>query len=201
MEETTLQERIQKISLAEGKTRGVVMKPDIQFIIRKRGREGVEQVENEMEKLGVPLDLDNIRISKYYPIGIRTIFLLTAKRILGFSDQDMREMGTEVPKFSSIMRFFMKSFLMDENVFFQKAPSYWEKFVSVGEVTVPYFDAGRNVATVRLDDFNIDPVFCPYVEGVFSSFVKIITGANKVHSKETECSFKGGDYHEFELSW
>lgn len=201
MNQVISQEKAQKLSIIEGKTRGIAMKPDVQFILRKKGKEGLKEVEGKMEELGTPMDLDNIKTGDMYPIGIRTIFLLAAKEVLDFSNEDIKEMGEEVPKYSSIIRFFMRSFMMDQEKFFQKAPVFWERFVTIGRVSVPFFDEKEKKAVVRLEGFNVDPVFCPYVEGVFSSFVKIITGNKQVKSQESHCFFHGGDYHEFTLEW
>lgn len=201
MKQIISQEKAQKLAIIKGRTRGVVIKPDIQFILRERGQEGLDKVKTKMRELGTSLDLENLKTAEMYPLGIRTIFLLVAKQVLDFSDEDIKEMGKGVPKHSSIIRFFMRSFILNRKRFFQKAPAFWERFVTIGKVKVSSFSEEEKRVVVQMKEFNVDPVFCPYIEGVFSSFVKIITGAKKIVSRETKCSFQGDDYHEFVLEW
>ncbi len=202
MEKIILKEKAKKLyENSPGKVRGIVMKSDVKFIMRESGREGIEKMEKEMKDLGFPLKLEKISSMEFYPNGLRAIFLLSAKKALNMSDDKMRDMGRNVAKFSAILRLFIGSFLIDRKTFFDKAPSFWDKFVTVGKVNIEKIDEKKKTLTATLTGFDVDPVFCPYIEGIFSGFVKIAMGARKVECKEIKCTFKGDDRHEFVISW
>lgn len=185
----------------KGRVIGSVIRSDIKFILRKGGEDGLKMIEKEIEKLGYPLKLNEIKTTEFYPIGLKALFLVVTKNVFDFSDEGMREMGRELPKFPSVMRFFMKLFSLNEKLFFQRVAPFWKKFVTIGEIVVPVFDEENKRVIATLKDFNIHPVFCPYIEGIFSVLVKIATGSDKVTCKETKCPFKGDEFHEFLIEY
>lgn len=201
MAEIISKKEVGELIKIKGKVMGSVIRSDIEFILRKEGEDSLEMIEKEMEKLGCPLKLNEIKTTEFYPIGLRALFLVATKNVFNFSDERMREMGRELPKFPSVMRFFMKLFALNKKLFFQRVAPFWKKFVTVGEINIPVFDEKNKRVIATLKDFNIHPIFCPYTEGIFTVLVKIATGSDKVTCKETKCPFKGDKFHEFLIEY
>lgn len=196
MEEIISKEIAGKLMQSEGELRGVIFITDISFILKEKEVEGLKRVEEEMGRLGHPFRYENINPISFYPIGLRAVSLLVVKKVLGFSDEKIEEMGFEVPRSSSIIKLYMKFFAMDKKVFFKNALKLWDSLITVGEFET-VLDEENKGAVSSLKNFNIHPILCTYLLGIISSFHKIATGAKEVTIKETKCSFRGDEFHEF----
>ncbi len=201
MEEIVSKEKADELMKISGEIRGIVIKADAQFIERRKGKESLEKVEKEMERLGYPLKYDEIRAMGFYPIGLRTLNLLVIKQALNFSEKDIREMGMESAKVPALIRFFMKHFLQRKDVFFRKIPMLWKKFSTLGRLENVMFDERNRKLIVALKDFDVHPLYCLHIQGLFYTLLKIITGSNQVSCEETKCVYKGDECHEFLLKW
>ena len=73
--------------------------------------------------------------------------------------------------------------------------------MKAGKLSIPSYDEEKGIHIARLENFDVDPIFCPYLEGVFLAFTKIAVGAPKATVEEIKCSFKGDDYHEYLFKW
>ncbi len=156
-----------------------------------------------MEKLGYPFKYEKIRIMDFYPIGLRAVSLLVIKKVLGFSDEKIKEMGAEVPKSSFIMRLSLKffSFAKNPELWYRNATMLWKRFLTVGEFSVPEFDEEKKRVIIRIKNFNIHPVFCTYMSGILKTFHELARAAKNVTCQETKCPFRSDDYHEFLDTW
>ncbi|MFQ6083744.1 MAG: hypothetical protein ACE5WD_10330 [Candidatus Aminicenantia bacterium] len=196
MEKIISKEIAKKLMKSKGELRGAVFETDISFILREKGKEGLKKVEEEMKRLGYPFRYKNIRTIEFYPIGLRAVSLLAIKKVLGFSDEKIKEMGAEVPRFSSVIRFAMKFFSKEKKLFFENASELWKRFLTTGEFK-SVLDEKNRMAISTLKNFNIHPIFCTYLLGIIPAFHKLITGAKEITCKETKCSFRGDEFHEF----
>lgn len=204
MEEIITKELAKKLMKFKGEVRGAVFKADIKFIIEEEGEEGLRKIEEEMEKLGCPFKYDEISTTRFYPKGIgwRTISLLVMKKLFGFSDKKIIEMGIVLPKSIFFLRFIAKYFSVNLKIFYNQTPKMWKKFISVGELILVKFDEKNKVAIVRIkEDLRIHPILCPYLVGMTIGFAQLLTGSSKASCRETDCVFKGSDYHEFYVTW
>lgn len=196
MEEVITKEIAKKLMELKGEVRGLVFSSDVVFILKKKGKEGVIEVEEEMRRLGYPLNYEKIKSTTFYPIGLRIVSLLVIKRVFSFSDEDIREMGRDVPKFFLLVRLYLKFFSMDKKDFFENASELWKKIVTVGQFNTSLDEENRISRTI-LTDFNMHPILCIYLSGIIPTFHKIITGEENVITKETKCIHRGDEFHEF----
>lgn len=201
MEQIIPKEELERLEKIKGKIRGLLIKAEMRFIIKEGGEESLKKIEEEMGRLGYSFKCNDVRIMKFYPIGLRTAFLLVTKQVLGFSDDKIREMGSETPKFSPIIRFFMPVFSLDMERFFERVPSLWKKFCTIGRIVIPLVDEENRKIIGQLRNFKVHPIYGPYLEGTFGALVKMATGAKESVCKETKSPFRGDDYHEFVISW
>ncbi len=205
MEEIISKEELGKIEKIEGEVRGAILKADVKFILQNKGKEGLEKVEREMEKIGYPFRYREVKALEFYPVKLRVLSLLAIKKVLGFSDKQVKEIGRQVPQDSFILRLSL-GFLglaREPEKLYKNATVLWKRFLTIGEFVAVEFQekAGRGKVIDRLMDFNTHPILCIYLEGILERFHEIARRVKKVNVKETKCIFKGDEYHEFLVEW
>lgn len=197
-------EEAKKLLEAEGEARGVVLKTDFDYILRKTGKEALAKLETEVERLvypllGYTLKREEIKTLGFYPIGLRVISLLAIKDIFGFSEEEIQEMGVAAPKFSLIIKLFSKYFLSVKDVAVQ-APLMWKKHYSLGDLVVTRVDEEKRNIVLQIEGLNLHPIFCRYLLGYFTTVIQMVS-KGKVSPEETKCFFHGEKYHEYSFKW
>jgi len=193
-------EEINKILNAEGEVRGVVFKTDHRFIMDSAGEEGVKKVEEELERMNCSFNYDEEADNmSFYPVGMRVLSIIATGRALGLDREGVRKMGENAPKFSLMIKFFMRYFLSGEKIF-EKAGEMWDKHYSVGKLEPVEHNQEEGYMTARLYDIDLHPIFCDYLSGYFGSILKMGVGKD-VSVEEKTCIHQGGEYHEFIFRW
>lgn len=201
MESIISKQIAEELMKMEGKARGLSIKGDIEYIIHKEGKEGLKRLEEEMERLGYPFKYEEIKITKFYPIGLRAVTLLVMKKILGFSDDKIREIGAESLKFSPVIRFLMPIFALNTKEFVERTPSFWGKFSTIGTIVILVVDEKNKKIRGQLKDIKVHPIIGLYIEGLFAALIKIVTGSKEAVCKAIKSPFRGDDFYEFEINY
>jgi len=201
MQEIISRKELEELMKTKGEIRGVLLKTDAQFIIKEKGVEGLKKVEEETKKLGHPLTYDKIETMVFYPVGLKTLSLLVIKRVFAFSDEKIKEMGIYVPKFSWFLRMFIEKFFVRKDVFFNQVPKFWRKLSTGGEFIPIEFNEKKRELSFQIRGTEIHPIYCPYLVGVFTSIMKMLTKSENVTCEETKCPFAGDEYYEFLIKW
>jgi len=193
-------EDISRILGTEGEVRGVVFKTDYQFIIDNMGKGGVKKVEEELEKMNCSFhyeeEADNM---SFYPIGMRVMSLIAISRAMNLDRDGVKKMGESAPKFSLMIKFFMRYFLSPERIM-EKAGEMWKKHYTVGNLEIVEINNQDNYMKGGLYDIKMHPIMCDYLTGYFSTIIAMGVG-KKTKGEETKCIHKGDNYHEFTVSW
>ena len=201
MEEIT-KEEIEKLMNKEIETRGVVLKTDSEYILEKQGESGLKKLEAELEEMGQPIKYQEIKSMDFYPAGLRALSLLAIKKVFGFDDEEIKEMGFMATKKSLIIKLFVRYFLSTERVFYKEAPRIWQKHWTKGTLVPVELNEKEKYAVLRLEDFELHPLYCSvYLRGYFSGILQMLIKTPKITSQETKCSFRGDQYHEYLLKW
>ena len=198
MEEELTKELAENLMKIKGEVRGIVFRTDAQYVLKTKGKEGLKKVEEELERIGYPIDYEKINTMAFYPIGQRAISLLAIQKVFALSEKDIREMGVRAPKISLIIKLFMRYFLSIEETV-KQVPKMWGKHYTIGKLKAAAYEKQRYIV-LKLEDFVIHPILCSYLTGYFSTVVQMVVKA-KVLAKETKCPFKGDKYHEFLFKW
>ena len=198
MEQEPKKTTLQKLMEIKGETRGVVFKTDAGFVLREKGKEGLERIEQELKRIGHPIDYDKVETMGFYPLGLRILSLLVIQKVFEFSKEDIKRMGAQAPKRSLITKLFMKYFLSLERTA-KESSRMWKEHYTVGQIDVTPNEKER-WCTVRLKNFALHPVLCLYYEGYFSTVMRMIVGV-PVTSEEKECPFRGDKRHEYYFTW
>lgn len=194
----TTRDEIARIMKEEGKVRGATMQTDAEYVKRHYGAEGLEKVKKLQQEWGFPIDYDKLKALDWYPIGLRFVSMLGVKEALNLSDEDVRKMGSEAPKYSFVVKLLMKFFLSTEKTF-RNAPIYWQKHWSRGKMELGEFNEKNKRMLIWLTDFNIHPIYCRFGEGYYETISRFSLPTAKC--RETKCPTKGDDRHEYLITW
>ncbi len=193
-------EEINKIINAKGEVRGVVFKTDRRFIFDKAGEEGVKRVEEELEKMNCPFsyeeEADNM---SFYPVGMRTMSIVAISRAFNLDKDGIIEMGFNAPKFSLMIKFFMRYFLSPGKIF-EKAGEIWGKHYTIGKLVPIEINEEEKYMKAHISDTELHPIFCDYLCGYFSSIMKMGLGDDAAGGK-LRCSYEINNGYEFTIKW
>ncbi|MBZ9572358.1 hypothetical protein KJA15_03445 [Patescibacteria group bacterium] len=202
MEKEILTEEIaKKLMEIKGETRGVVFEIDREYILKEEGEEGLKKLEDELERLGYPIKYKEMKAMGFHPIGLRAISLLAIKKVFNFDDEKIKELGTFGSKVSFILKLFIRYFLSAQRVFFEEAPKIWKKHYAIGELVPVELSEEKKYAILRLENFNLHPIFCCFLGGYFCGVVQMLVRSSQITFEETKCTFRGDEYHEYLLKW
>jgi len=201
MAEIINKETIDQLMQINGEVRGVVLKTDEEYILKEKGRAGIEQVEQKLKELGHPIKYEEIRTMDFYPVGLRIASLLTIKEVFDFNDKEIYNMGVFATKMSLIIKLFVKYFPSLRRVVINESPKMWRKHWTIGELIPVELNEKKKYAILMVKDFDLHPIYCPYLAGYFAGILHMLVKSLKIDSQETKCSFKGASYHEFLIKW
>jgi len=201
MEEKLTKELTQKLMEVKGEIRGIDIISDGNFVLRNHGKEGLKRVEEKLKEVGFPIEYRKIKPMGFYPSALKALSLLAIKEALGYDDEKIEEIGKSAPKFSLIIKLFVKYFASLKKFFFGHTPRIWREYWTIGEFIPVELNEEEKFAIIRYQNFDLHPIYCLYLKGYFTTLTKLITGAKKVECKETKCTFRGDKFHEYFLKW
>ncbi len=199
MEKIITKELVEKIMKTEGETRAISIKGDLEFILYKKGEEGLKKIEDELEKFGYPIKYKSLEDMSFYPVGLEALVFLASEKFFNFGEEDFIEMGKFNSKVSLIVRLFMKYFVSLDSMA-KEAPKFWRKYYTNGNLSIVEFNKEKKYAIAKIENFELCPSHCYTLKGYFLSVVKMILG-RPISCEETKCTFRGDKYHEFKITW
>jgi hypothetical protein len=189
-----------KIMETKGEARGIHFKNDAEFILKEKGKEGLEAVEKELEGLGYPISYKKISQFDFYPVGLRALSLLAIRKTFDWPDEKIRELCKYAMNFSWVIKLLMKYFSSVEKVA-KETPKTWSQYFTVGQALVKEYDLKKKYAIIIIKDFNLHPVYCRCFEGVVPGVLKMVIASKEIVCEEIECVFNGGKEHKFLIKW
>lgn len=190
---------IEKIMSTKGEVRGVVFKTDARFIKEREGEDGLKAVEDEMRRMGHPIDYARVVGMGKYSIGMRVLSLLAAKKALNWGDERIIEMGRCAPKYSFITKLMLRYFFSLESVAKRVRP-YWRRHYSVGSMEGEVREDERRVV-LRLMGIELHPILCKYLSGYYLGVTEMARRFKKLSIEEVKCVHRGDKHHEFIIRW
>ena len=82
MDEIINKETAKKLMEIKGEIRGMDLKSDANFVIKERGKEILNKVEEELKEVGYPVEYEKLETMGFYPGGLRALSLLAVKKPL-----------------------------------------------------------------------------------------------------------------------
>ncbi|MCL5010912.1 MAG: hypothetical protein M1127_01740 [Patescibacteria group bacterium] len=195
-------EEVNKILQKKGEIRGAAFQSIGDFVLKHKGQAGLAKVEEQMKKWGCNFNLSEISSVAWYPIAWGALFVLAAQEVFGWTEQDIRVMGSSAPKVSVIVKMVFKLFPNIERLA-EQIPVFWRKNYTVGEIEVVSLDKDKKEMVFHLRDCSFHPSLCRYVEGFAETTFQLSRPKGSVMKvKETKCSMKDGvPYEEYTISW
>lgn len=202
MEYKLTKEIAEELMKMKGQARGVHFQNDADFVLKEKGKQGLEQVERTLFQLGYPIEYGKIKQFEYYPMGLRALSLLAIKQTFNWPDEKIEELGAYAMKVSLIIKIFMRYFFSLEKIL-QEAPKIWEKYFDVGKLVVEDFNLEKKYVILKIEDFSLHPIYCLCLRGVFTGLGKMIIKSKEITCQETKCFFedKKNKEHHFVIQW
>ncbi len=198
MKKTISKEEFNKLMKVEGEVLGAAIQEFKDFVAEDRGSRGVEELEAAIIALGY-LKIKEIRKSRFYPVGLYIVILLTMKELFDYDDKKFEKIGEFNAKLSVIIRLFMRFFISLKRAA-EAVPRMWKKYYTIGDLEVVTLNEEERFVTLRLRNFSLHPLHCLVQKGYFSTILQIII-KSPVSCEQIKCTFRGDDYHEFLLKW
>jgi len=190
----------QDIINLEGQVRGSTLNTDAAYVEICGGKSGIHAVQERFRQLGYPIEYKNIRDMAWYPVCMRVLSLRVIQDVFDMKEDAIRDMGDTAPKFSFVVKVFMKFAGMPEHAR-TRIPEYWRMHYSVGEMRVDELNDEAGYMVLHLGNFMLHPVLCGYLEGYFRRLLQFSFVTQEVRSRETKCAFNGADRHEYHIAW
>jgi len=193
-------EEADRIMSLPGEARGSSFITDALYVRSRGGDEAMRQIQAETERLGHPIDYDSITGMTWHPLGLRVLSLVVIRDFFDLDDAGLTEMADYAPKRSFIMRMLIRYFV-SLKAFAGQFESGWEKHYTVGTLRAEALDERACTMTIRLRDFQMHEVQCPYLAGFIRSTVGFLLPDKRITVVEQKCMFRGDDYHEYRVTW
>ena len=197
--EKITREKAQKFMSIPGEARGVTLKVDWEYVLKKEGEQGLKKVEEKMAELGYPLKFNEIKTMDFYPLGLDALSMAVIAELFNYDKDTFIEIGEMAVKFSIFLKVFLKYFVSPQQVV-SEAPKMWRKHYSTGDLKIIEFNMDKGYAVLRLENFSLHKIHCYNLLGYFSKILEMIMKA-KVTGEEKKCTFEGDKYHEYFLKW
>lgn len=200
MEQIISKKEIDELMKIKGEVRGGGMKSYVEFIFKEKGKEGLKELEDMMEKLGYPIKYKEMGTLKFYPIRLEAVTLLAIKRLFNYDDEKFQEMAKFALKLPFIIRRVFMKYLFSPQKLIKEAPEMWKIYYTAGDLEIGKYNVEKRYMIVRLENFHAHPLQCHIIKGYISSALQIIH-KSPVSCEETKCVHRGDEYHEFLIKW
>jgi hypothetical protein len=201
MENNSFEKDAKELMQKPGRTKGSELITFANYIRDLKGEEGLRAVEKKMAEAGCPFRFDEVKeMGQWYPEYVNVLAILTAKHVFNWSKEDVFNFGYNSPKYSFLLKIFVKYFTSFKMVF-EGAPKYWRKFLDVGEIEATEFNEEKKYLILQLRDYMFHPIMCDYFAGYFLKIAENSVKSQKVKIEEVKCSYRGDPYHEYFISW
>jgi len=200
-------EEIKKATKNTCKIKGSAFKGELEYILSKKGEEGLRAVEKKTRELGYPIRYKEIEETQWYPISLKMASFYAFLTTFNWEKKELIEIAESSVKVSYIVRFFMKYFGSVEKIFRIAVPRLWRRYFSVGSLETSDFyniekAGGGGQGVLQLKNFKLHPFYCFYLGRFFIGVAKLIDPRFKeISIEETKCMFRGDDCHEYLLKW
>jgi hypothetical protein len=179
-----------------GEARGVTLQTDAEYVLLKKGKDGLGKVEEKLKEMGCPIDYKHVKATDWYPVGLRALSLIAIKETFNWTNEEIEDMGNVAPKYSFFVKLLMKYFLT-LSMTYEESPKYWKKHYTIGELETPDYSPKKKYFIIRVKGFKIHPILCVYLGGYFKRISQfVLKNAKNFKITENKCMFRGDPYHE-----
>ncbi len=200
MENKTLEEVAKELLSFPGKVKGEVFRTHSEYIKKKEGEKGLKIMEDKMAELGAPINFSEIKSFEWVKEGVSSLYIVAAKEVFNWTDEDVFEMGRFAPKVSFIIKVIIQYFSSVEMVF-KEAAKYWDKHFDFGSLEPVEFDKEKKKILLRINGFKTHPTVCIFHAGYFKGVTEFTVKSSNINVKEVKCMHGGDSCHEYLITW
>ena len=185
----------------KGEARGTHFVCDALYIKKRKGKKGLEKVEEKLKELGYPFDYSKVNNMDFYPVGLRALSLLAMKEVFGWTDKDIEENCANAAKYSFIIKVFARYFFSIRSSA-KFAPKIWREYFTSGNLEVAKVDLEKKEAVFQIKNFKLHPVFCQHCfVGFMKEIVRMVINVKDIKCKKTSCVFKNSNICSLTIIW
>ena len=195
-----LQKEIPELMKTEGEERAADIKYSVEYVKKKEGENGFNDLLKELKKYGFKLpDLRDLSSMNWVPRFLDSVFLVGIFRFFDWSERDVFEMGEGAVSSSPTFKIFLKWFSSVENTV-KKVAERWNKYFTKGSVDILELDKNKKQCLFEIKDFEIHPIAVIYLRGVFTKILEFASGSKSVNLEYME-NISKYKYHKFKAKW
>ena len=200
MKNSDFKETIERLRKLDARTRGDLLDVADDYLKKTGKAELLEKIVAKTADYGYSLTFKEIHAMRWYPVAMEIALFFSMIEILGWEEKDIKEFGKSFVKISFIERILAKYFIAVEKTY-QQAPVIWRRHMDSGELETHEFNKEKKYCVLRLKGLDLHPLYCIFLAGMFEGMADFITGSKINRCQESQCVFRGDDYHEFIVSW
>lgn len=196
-------EQLKKIKKIEGKIRGTTFKNDFDYVRKKGGEKAVRKIRKRLKELGCEdedIYKERVKLFSWYPLWCHTLFFVILNKEMGWSEDDIFNIGQHGPKVSLVLKVIPKGTLNLKRIF-KQANTFWKKNYSIGEIELKDHSLDKKYAIFNLKGFNVHPLECRTIQGYVVGMIDILARKKNVEIEEVKCVHRGNRIHQFKLTW
>ena len=133
MEKIISKEELDELMKIKGEVRGISLKNYGKFILKEKGKEGLEKIEEVMADAGCPIKYKKIKVMDFYPLWQNVATFMAIKRCFNFDEKKFQEMGKFCFKSPTLIRLLTKYWLSFEKAV-KSVPKMWGTYFTVGNL-------------------------------------------------------------------
>lgn len=194
-------EEADKLMKVSGNINGALLKALYEFIMNKKGEEGVEKVEKRLAELGYPFDLKRISSFGWYPAPYICLVCLVILEVFDWDEKEAYQIGYDSPLYSIITKLLIK-YLVSLDKIYPEIPRYFKKHYDFGSMEGIELNTKGKYIIMRLTGFKkIHPIWYVQARGYLARLVSMCTQSQNVKAEQLKCLYNGDPYDEFKLTW
>lgn len=193
-------EDAQKMMKVKGKISGSLFKPFYQFILDRKGEEGVKEVEEKLKELGYPMDIGKTSSFSWYPYPLAILITLVILEVLDWDESKVFDLAYEVPTQSIVVKLLMRYLSLEQVI--KESQKYWRRHYDFGEIKCVEYNKEKKYLIMRYVGFaKVHPVENDINRGYLKKLAEITTKSKNVKVEQTKSLFNNDPYHEFKIFW
>ena len=200
-------EDVKTLLSIKGEVRGK-LSHHAEAIVSFSGEKGLKEVEGLLEKLGYPMERENLQRVRYYKIGEMILYLMAIKEALNWDEKKFKKMGRTVGKKLVIIKYLSPLFRLNNKFFFERLPQFSNRFFKGLKMTPLEADLSGKQGKFEISGLIMDEnkpiikevkkIAISYFSGLFESWAQAILGVEKVNC---EIISKGEGKYIFKITW
>ena len=181
----------------EGNCKGAIFRGNIEYVLKKHGRLGLQQIMEDMVVHGHRLDLENMKDGHWFPLETRMQFLKSTAKIFELDDEQLMLLGRSGFNKSTIAQFYLR-LAGSPKMIFDIGVKVWSHNYDIGYLESEY--NGPDGSYFRIFDFDAENIFFIYLIGYYhAAFEKV--NVKNIDITYNPCERDGKKCHEYLIKW